>query len=284
MDRFHVLIIDDDKDIAGYFKVVLGLMSFDVDIALTARDALASLSAAVPDLILLDMRLGRELGGEDILFQIRSNPRFEHTRVIVVTGYPNTTELVEDLADLVLLKPVDMEQLQSLVTRVTTPGLEPKTLPFRDPVTLLYTREFLYTRLELAYERARRRTDFLYAVLAVQMIPVLPPGETLPPEAGLVILGEVAARLKRWLRPTDSLARSSGWRFTALVEDLRHQEDVEVVRSRLELVLGGPYTVGEEFYKLIPCIGIAARGPEFERPEDILSAAERALEASLAKV
>jgi CheY-like chemotaxis protein len=281
LDRFHVLIVDDDKDIAGYFRVVLSLMGFDVEIALTAREALASLTASAPDLILLDLRLGRELGGEDILFQIRSNPRFEHTRVIVVTGYPNTTELVSELADLVLLKPVDMEQLQSLVTRVTTPGLEPKTLPFRDPITLLYTREFLFTRLELAFERGRRRPDFLYAVIAIQIVPVLPAGEELPAEAGLVMMGEVAARLKRWLRPTDSLSRTSGWRFTALIEDLHHPNDVDIVCSRLELVLAGPYTVGEEFYKVVPYTGAATRSPEFIQAEDILVAAERALELSL---
>ena len=88
------------------------------------------------------MRLGSEIGGEEILYQLRSNPRFDRTRVVVITAYPSTTDLVANLADLVLIKPVEVEQLRMLVTRVGGAEMETKLLPFRDPITLLFNIEF----------------------------------------------------------------------------------------------------------------------------------------------
>ena len=79
MDNFEALIIDDDKDIAAWYRTVLTLMGFEVETALSARQALACLATSVPNLMLLDLRLGQEIGGEDILYQIRSNSRFDHT-------------------------------------------------------------------------------------------------------------------------------------------------------------------------------------------------------------
>ena len=96
MDKQHVLIIDDDKDIAHLFQMVLNMVGFDCDVVHSAREGLSRLSLSIPDIILLDLRLGLEIGGEDILYQIRSNPRFKNTRVVVITGYPTLAEPIAD--------------------------------------------------------------------------------------------------------------------------------------------------------------------------------------------
>ncbi len=61
MEGMHVPIIEDDKDTAGFFSTVLQLVGYECEIVLSARDALARLAGSVPDLILLDMRLGLEV-------------------------------------------------------------------------------------------------------------------------------------------------------------------------------------------------------------------------------
>ena len=88
MNMLQVLIIEDDKDTAEFFKTVLELVGFECEIILSAKEALSTLSVCAPDLILLDIRLGVEISGEDILYQIRSNPRFDKTRVVIITGLP----------------------------------------------------------------------------------------------------------------------------------------------------------------------------------------------------
>ena len=107
MEKLQVLIIDDDREIAEFFSTVLTLEDMSCDIVLSAKDALKHLAASVPDLVLLDMRLGQEIGGEDILYQIRSNPRYDHTRVVVITAYPAIAEMVTNVADMILIKPVE---------------------------------------------------------------------------------------------------------------------------------------------------------------------------------
>ena len=101
----NALVIDDDVDIANLFGMVLGLVGYDFEIANSARDALSMLATSTPDLILLDMALDTELGGQDILHQVRSNPRLKNTQVIAITGHPAMLEPVNDLVDLTMLKP-----------------------------------------------------------------------------------------------------------------------------------------------------------------------------------
>ncbi|HEX7567056.1 MAG TPA: response regulator [Anaerolineaceae bacterium] len=143
MEKLQVLIIDDDRDIAGFFSTVLSLLGHECETVLSAKEALTRLAGSLPDLILLDLRLGTDIGGDDILYQIRSNPRFDNTRVVVITAYPTIAEMVTNLADLVLIKPVEVEQLKTLIARMEVYEVGPKRSPFRDPITQLFNRDFL---------------------------------------------------------------------------------------------------------------------------------------------
>ena len=277
MDNIEVLIIDDDKDIAAWYRTVLILMGFEVETALSARQALVILATCVPNLILLDLHLGNEIGGEDILYQIRSNARFDQTRVIVITGYPTTAEMVTNLADLIMIKPVGLDQLKTLVNRIVSSNVEPKSLPFRDPVTLLFNKEFFYTRLELAFERAKRRPEFFFAVIGFQIHPSDPGGEALAPEASAAILVEVAERLKQNVRPTDTLARVSGWKFFTLHEDMKNSEDVEIILARLKHVITQPVLFEKVEYPVAVRYGVALAAPHYKQPSEIFEAAEQAL-------
>jgi diguanylate cyclase (GGDEF)-like protein len=275
--NIEVLIIDDDKDIAAWYRTVLTLMGFEVETALSARQALACLATCVPNLIILDLHLGHEIGGEDILYQIRSNARFDKTRVIVITGYPTTAEMVTNLADLIMIKPVGLDQLKTLVSRIVSSEVEPKSLPFRDPVTLLFNKEFFFTRLELAFERAKRRPEFFFAVIAFQVHASEPDGEVIPPEATAAILGEIADRLKQNVRPTDTLARVSGWKFFSLHEDLKSNEDVDIILGRLKQVITQPVKYDKYEYPLTVEYGVALAAPRYKQPAEIFEAAEQAL-------
>lgn len=281
MDGYQVLIIEDDRDTAKFFSVVLGLIGYECEIVHSAREALVHLAASVPNMILLDMRLGLEVGGEEILYQLRSNPRFDETRVIVITAYPDMAEPISDLADLVLVKPVEVEQLRVLSQRLGTIEAKPKTPPFRDAISGLYNREFFVTRLELAFERAKRRTDFNYAILGFCLLPVELPEEQI--EAGLMtsILQEAAKRLRRQLRLTDTIARLSGWKFVILVEELKKPEDTQVIIERLKENLSGSYLVGDISHTMGLTFGAAVLGQGYTKPEDLLLAAERSLEQEL---
>jgi diguanylate cyclase (GGDEF)-like protein len=277
MKTLDVLIIENDRDTAGFFKTVLELVGFECEIILTAREALARLAVSAPDLILLDIRLGVEIGGEDILYQIRSNPRFDKTRVVIITAYPRLAEPISDLADLILFKPVEIEQLKNLMKRLGELDFKSKFQLFRDPVTELFNEEFFLTRLELAFERANRRPEFQFAVVALEF--QMPPGKDgqTDPDAIVGVLREIALRLKSFVRPTDAVARISGWKFATLHEDLKQPGDLQVILSRLEEKLSKPYAIGEESLDVKFQLGAVLHDPIYEQPNEILKAAEKAM-------
>lgn len=276
MNELHVLIIEDNKDTAYFFKTVLELIGFECEVILSAKEALARLAVSAPDVILLDIRLGIEISGEDILYQIRSNQRFDKTRVVVVTAYTWLAEPIMDLADLVLIKPVEVDQLKDMMQRLVTMDYKSKFLVYRDPVTELFNEEFFLTRLELAFERAKRRPDFLFAVIAIDLQLTSEQKDQIDPDGMLAILREIAYRLKKFVRPTDAVARLAGWKFATLNEDLGRPEDIQVIAARLNEKLIQPYQVKDRSMTIKINLRPVVHDPIYRQPADILKAAQKA--------
>ena len=277
MSTQQVLIVDDDKDIAKLFQVVLNLVGFECEIVNSAKECLSKLALSVPDIILLDLRLGLEISGEDILFQIRSNPRFNSTRVIVVTGYPSMAEPIADLTDMILLKPVAIEQLKTLIQRLASVEGKPRREYFRDPVTGLFNEEFFATRLEHAFERSKRKPDFLYAAVVFTI-----DFENLPIQEMSVpiyddIMRAVGRRLIKIFRPTDTLARVANKKFVSLYEDLKQPGDMGIITSRLAAKLLQPYGIDKEIYQPCLSLGAALNTEQYKSALGILEAAEQDL-------
>lgn len=252
MASMQALIIEDDRDISQFFSTVLGMEGFVCEAAHSAKLALYRLAVSQPDLVLLDMRLRSDIGGDDILIQIRSNPRLDKSQVIVVTAYPELADPVRHLADLVLLKPVDMDQLRGLAGRMV--GLERRDAPhyFRDPDTDLYNRQFFITRLEQAVERSRRRSEFIFATLFFTFGSAEVGRPELTNDERRQALPEVARRLRQTYRPTDTLARWNSEGFATLHEELQHPDNVRVLMGRLEAEMETPCQVGGKPLQLAP--------------------------------
>jgi PleD family two-component response regulator len=276
MEPTLALIIDDDKDTANLFRTILELVGFECQAAYSAKSALAYLAVKDPDIVLLDLRLGLELDGKDILYQIRSNPRLDKTRVIVITAYPGMLEQVDSLADLMLIKPVEIEDLTTLVSRLTQ--TRPKSYLFRDPVSGLYTLNFFMTRLEHTFERARRKPDLLFGMLAIEFTVSSEANEQLQEEDCEKILKQVAEILNRDFRPTDTFGTIAGLRVAALYEDFKKPEDIHTVIQRLHNDLTLAVEVRGCLWRVTPIIGAVLNNPRFQSPDEILKAAVNTLE------
>lgn len=277
MDKQQVLIIDDDIDTARFFHLVFDLLGFSCLTLNTAEDAIAALEITRPDMILLDLRLGTSTGGEEILYRVRADERFDHTRVIIVTAYPVLAKAVADLADLVLVKPVDVDQLKQLTSRLLGVEVRPRQYFYHDPMTGLFNKDFFLTRLDHAFERARRRSDFRYAVLALQgkvesADPIAKRTVVLKP-----VYQQFAERLRKSYRPTDTVAYLENGQFASLHEELRDSEDLGTLVARMKNILSEPFTVGPAQYFMAAQIGAALNESIFCRPDDILIHAQRAM-------
>ena len=89
----HVLVIEDDPDIALGIKTVLDRSGFQVAEANTGRDGLRAFHAAQPNLVVLDIGLP-EMDGWTVLERIRD---LSDVPVLILTGHGLEAEKVRGL-------------------------------------------------------------------------------------------------------------------------------------------------------------------------------------------
>jgi Amt family ammonium transporter len=185
---------------------------------------------------------------------------------------------ISNLTDQILFKPIDIEQLQTL-SELLASIHQPKARQFyfRDLVTELFNREFFLIRLEHAFERAKRREDFLFAVLVFAVPIRAQEGEPLDLDVHDRVLSQVCGRLYVTFRPTDTFARLEAERFAGLHEELKRPEDVEVLVKRLCQLVAEPVSVGERSFCPQARVGSTLFDRRYSRPEEMLNAAETAL-------
>jgi len=112
--RKKVLVVDDDAEIVELFVDVLNRDGrFEVKTAATGYDAGVMTQEFLPDLLILDYMLP-DINGNVVCQTVRSNPKFEHMKIIIVSGVVNQEEINELLhagADDFVKKPFNIEKL-----------------------------------------------------------------------------------------------------------------------------------------------------------------------------
>ena len=118
MKPLSVILVEDDFELGKLFQEVLEMGGLKVEWIQDGRLALQRLANVTPEILVLDLHLP-EVSGMDILQFIRQDERFAYMRIAVVTADGLRAQMIEDQVDLVMLKPVGMNQLLGLVKRLT---------------------------------------------------------------------------------------------------------------------------------------------------------------------
>jgi len=118
-------------------------------------------------------------------------------------------------------------------------------------------------------------------VIGVELQFINRAAEAIHPETESQLLAEISARLKQNLRPTDTLAHLSGWKFITLNEELRSNDDVEILLDRLQRILSKPYQVGVEDFKCLVYTGVAVDAWRYKQANEMIDAAKETLEKSV---
>lgn len=117
----RVLVVDDDEAIVEMFVDLLGRDGrFEVRTALTGYDAGIVTERFRPDVILLDFKLP-DINGDVVCRTIRSNPSYEHTKIIVISAVadPDEIEALEAAGmDEFIRKPFDIDTVIALITEL----------------------------------------------------------------------------------------------------------------------------------------------------------------------
>ncbi|MDQ6705065.1 MAG: sensor domain-containing diguanylate cyclase, partial [Acidobacteriota bacterium] len=145
-----------------------------------------------------------------------------------------------------------------------------------DAVTKLPNR-FLFTeRLERALSVAKEgRTGV--ALLYVDLDDFKVINDTWGHSAGDSLLCEVAARFLKCLRSTDTVARTGGDEFTAIISDLDFPEGAREVARKLLRALHSPFEIEGEQLRISASIGISVFPQDGEEAEALQRSADRAM-------
>jgi len=120
MSQLYAVVVEDDVNLGTTFKMVLELCGFDVLHVNNSEFAMDKIIDIQPILVMLDLQMPK-VSGLEILQAIRENKDLSQTKVIMLTAnsYALRDDVIGDLADLVLLKPVSISQIQEFASRLT---------------------------------------------------------------------------------------------------------------------------------------------------------------------
>lgn len=88
-ERKTIVVVDDEVGTVDVLVAALSASGFTVKGLTDSREALSKLRATPPSVVLLDMIMP-ELDGAQLLRSIKAEPRLSDTRVIMLSGLPES--------------------------------------------------------------------------------------------------------------------------------------------------------------------------------------------------
>lgn len=114
-ERIKLLIVDDEQEFAATLLARLELRNFEVTTVASGTEAIEAVEAAMPDVMVLDLKMP-DLDGLEVLAQLRR--KYAELKVIILTGHGSFEaghEGMELGAIDYLMKPVDLNKLIEVV-------------------------------------------------------------------------------------------------------------------------------------------------------------------------
>ena len=148
---------------------------------------------------------------------------------------------------------------------------------FHYTLTSLPNRALFMEHLIMAVKRAKRRDDYHFAVLYLDIDRFKLVNDSLGHSVGDSLLVAFANRIKQSLREIDTLARFGGDEFVILLEDIESSEYASGVADRLQQELKRPFKIeGKEVFAPAS-FGVVSITHDYDEPEDIIRDADAAM-------
>ncbi|GAC1446508.1 MAG: hypothetical protein NVSMB56_05860 [Pyrinomonadaceae bacterium] len=147
---------------------------------------------------------------------------------------------------------------------------------FYDALTDLPNRVLFLDHLKLGMARVKRGVGSLAVVyLDIDRFKII--NDSLGHNVGDQLLTGVAGRIKRCLRPADTVARIGGDEFAILLEDIEDVSGAVVAAERLQRELSIPFNLSGREVIASASMGIALHSAEYETPDEIIRDADIAM-------
>jgi DNA-binding response OmpR family regulator len=123
MTKPLAIIVEDDPKLGAIYETALKQAGYDTYLDANGDQVMNHLPTVDPALVILDAHLPFA-SGVDILRQIRSDPRWSSVPIIVATADLFLAKSLEGMAEYVLLKPISVERLLEITSRLRAKGTE----------------------------------------------------------------------------------------------------------------------------------------------------------------
>lgn len=112
-----VLIVEDDRAVAGMISEFLDSAGYDTEVARDGQDAIAKARQLQPDVIIMDLMLPRLTGGE-AASRLKQDALTSRIPIVGISAVADVTALAELLPlDEVIPKPFDLDDLMAAIAR-----------------------------------------------------------------------------------------------------------------------------------------------------------------------
>ncbi len=148
---------------------------------------------------------------------------------------------------------------------------------FYDGLTALPNRVLFLDRLRQTIERSKRRSDYYFAVLFLDLDGFKEINDRFGHGIGDDFLVAIARRLESCLRSGDTVARFGGDEFTVLLEDIKDITDATNVAKRIQDSLRLPLNLNGYQLSTTASIGITWNFSHYEEPATLLRDADIAM-------
>jgi diguanylate cyclase (GGDEF)-like protein/PAS domain S-box-containing protein len=146
-----------------------------------------------------------------------------------------------------------------------------------DSLTKLPNRVLFMDHLKLAVNHTKRRKNYMFALLFVDLDRFKVVNDSLGHAVGDELLLSLARRLETCLRAGDTLARLGGDEFTILLDAIDDHKDAERVAERIQEVLSQPFKLAGHEMAMSASIGITLSDGGENTAEDLLRDADTAM-------
>lgn len=148
---------------------------------------------------------------------------------------------------------------------------------FHDSLTGIPNRALLMERLTRAIKRSKRRENYRFAVLMIDLDDFKSVNERLGQVSGDQFLTLFSDKVKRCIRSTDTIARMGGDEFAVLLEEFNNTREVVKIAKRITGVGRSGIFIERNEVRINTSIGIVWNTDTYEHAENILRDADIAM-------
>lgn len=231
----RILVVDDHEDNVELLRARLEAWGYEVEAAHSGEEALASVHASPPDLILLDVMMPT-VDGNEVARRIKHNTALPFIPIIMQTALDSTESKVEGLeagADDYITKPIEFaelkarlrsmlrikrlqEELEERERQLLEANERLRHMSRTDALTGLENRRSIEQQLDHMFAHGERLSEPLACVMSdldrFKMV-----NDTHGHHAGDAVLKQFAAILKKAAREIDVVGRYGGEEFIVLL-------------------------------------------------------------------